>query len=64
MYEYWCWWSAPCSNYRRKVIVDSLHEVKDGFWVDRDFDYTKSDSGMYWIPPAGIKVVEKVKVDK
>ena len=34
---------------------------KDGFWINKDFEYTNGDDCKFWIPPAGIKYIEKIK---
>ena len=63
MFEYWCYWEASCSRYRQKAATESLHEVKDGFWVSKYFIYTKKiEDRMYWIPPSGIKFVKRIEV--
>lgn len=37
-----------------------LGDVRDGFWVDTDFEYSQISTSKYWIPPSKIEYVEKV----
>lgn len=40
--------------------VPSIGDIKDGFWVDEAFEFTKSQDAKYWIPPSRILHVEKI----
>ena len=50
-------------NVRRMATPDherwSLDDLKDGFWVTRDFTPCREMQGQFWIPPSQIVLIEK-----
>jgi hypothetical protein len=62
MYEYHCLWEAPVARFRKTAIAESLHELKDGFWINKYHRYTKHSGALYWIPPSAIKYIRRVEV--
>jgi hypothetical protein len=60
MYEYHCYWQTSNAKHPSVAVVESLHEVKDGFWLTRDYEYTRSEGAVYWIPSSRISYVKKV----
>ena len=45
------------------VMVDSVQNVSDGFWINKDLEYSKKfDECMFYIMPHHIKNIEKVMV--
>lgn len=44
-------------NERRTIAVDSLSDVKDGFWLDENLKFTKTSAAHVWIPPHRILCV-------
>jgi len=43
------------------VRVESIHEIKDGFWINSKKKFTKKSDCRYWIPPSQIMFVEKLE---
>lgn len=43
------------------VIVPSIAEAKEGFWINRDMKFTNGEDGLFWIPPSSILLVRKLK---
>jgi hypothetical protein len=70
MNKYICHYEAVMMMFRSdKKTTDytcegsSLFDFKDGFWIDGEGNFTKSD-GVYWIPPSRIYYVEKREVEE
>jgi hypothetical protein len=69
--KYHCHWGSPVTEFSRTAVADSFAELKDGFWVDSNYDYVKakdspskdSPSSKYWIPPSCIRYIKKVGAD-
>jgi hypothetical protein len=70
--KYHCHWGSPVTEFSRTAVADSFAELKDGFWVDDNYDYVKptghcnakdSPSSLYWIPPSCLRYIKKVEVD-
>ena len=40
------------------VTAERLSDLKDGFWINSDFNFTKVSDLKYWIPPAKILFIE------
>lgn len=40
---------------------EGIGAFKDGFWINRDLQLTKSDDCMFWIPPSQIEYIYKEK---
>lgn len=38
----------------------SIIQLKDGFWINDDHDYTCYDDAKFWLPPSAIQYIEKV----
>lgn len=38
----------------------SIIQLKDGFWINDEHEYTCHDDAKYWIPPSAILFIEKV----
>jgi len=36
-----------------------FEELKDGFWIDAQYQLVREPRGVYWIPPGRILVIEK-----
>lgn len=43
----------------RNLKIDSIDQVKDGFWLDHTYGLVGEESGtaMYWIPPSSLRTV-------
>ena len=59
--RYRCEYNASdiVSNPRRYVRVDTLADVKDGFWLNPYYEFTKGEDACFWIPPSAIRYVQK-----
>lgn len=45
----------------RVVDIPSISDITDkGFWLDKNFRFTKTSSAKYWIPASQVLMVEKV----
>jgi len=43
------------------VSIPSTEDAKDGFWLDKDYEFTRIEDDCHlWIPPAQIAYVEKI----
>lgn len=49
--------SRMCSKF---VLVDSIGDVCDGFWINGIYQFTKGSDCKWWIPPSAIIMVEKL----
>ena len=61
---YKCWFLSPSVieddaylYQKRYVVVDSPGQVKDGFWLDKDFVFARGGDERYWIPPNMIMTI-------
>lgn len=45
---------------RRSVVVNSLMQVKEGFWVNAKGDITNKSDCVTWIPPSRLICVDKI----
>ena len=61
MYKFNCYFKISLHPYQVCAVSDSFHKLKDGFWVDRTFNFTVGQEAVYWIPPSAIKYIEKVR---
>jgi len=45
----------------KKILPDNwrIWDVKDGFWVDDQFNPTRTNDAKYWIPPSQVLFVQK-----
>jgi len=58
--HYKCFFSTGDGKVYETEIPD-IGTAKEGFWVDECFEYTILGSQcVYWIPPSGVRYVEKV----
>ena len=48
----------------RVACADSLADLKDGFWINDDLEFTKGSDCRYWIPVSVIKLIEKDTIRK
>lgn len=49
------------SDVQSFVVSEKIEDFKEGFWLNRTFEFTTGDDAHYWIPPGRITYVEKVK---
>lgn len=40
--------------------IPSIVWALEGFWVNKEHEFTQLEDNKYWIPPSQIKLVEKV----
>lgn len=38
----------------------SLGQLKDGFWINDEHEYTALNDAKFWLPPSAILFIEKV----
>lgn len=50
--------STACRG--REILIPSIIDAKEGFWVTDIWIFTRDDDCKYWIPPGQILIVEKV----
>lgn len=43
------------------VIVPSIAEAKEGFWINSSMKFTNGEGSLFWIPPSSIVLVRKLK---
>ena len=43
----------------KTVIIPDISVATIGFWINRNKEYTQGSDARYWIPPSGIRFVEK-----
>lgn len=55
---YWCHF-ALSDMLTRSVRVDALADVKEGFWLNDAYEFTKGDDASIWVPPSAIYQVNK-----
>lgn len=48
-------WQEVCTT-----VVPSLEDVRDGFWVNRNCDFTKGSDSLVFIFPKNIQYVRKL----
>lgn len=41
------------------VYANDFSDLKDGFWVNEDYRFTKKSDAKYWIPPSVFKYITK-----
>jgi hypothetical protein len=51
-----------CVN--EKYATSGIFDFSEGFWVNEQFEFTKSSDAKYWIPPCRIYYIEKVEVEQ
>jgi len=39
--------------------AERIQDLKDGFWVDEAFNFTRASNCFYWIPPSAIRIIIK-----
>ena len=49
----------PPEGFEWDTRVPSISDIRDGFWTDRDGEFTKGADCKYWIPPSRILYVMK-----
>jgi len=42
--------------------VYGIEDFSGGFWVDRNFQFTKGSDCRFWVPPHAIKYIAKDRV--
>ena len=42
-----------------ETYVPSIGDIKDGFWVNNNYQFTTGSDCDYWVPPASILYVRK-----
>jgi hypothetical protein len=60
-YRYECEYSRFGYDTRYRFGFDSIDQVKNGFWVNHDGDYTNRDDCYEWIPPSKIQIIRKLR---
>ena len=45
---------------RRSAISNNMSDFTSGFWIDRGYEFTKTDDAKYWIPPSQIYFIAKI----
>lgn len=58
MTRYWCYFKMKNQNLTT-YSDGSLDDLKNGFWVNKSFQFTKKSDVHYWIPPSAIHFIEK-----
>jgi hypothetical protein len=58
---YVCYYQYGAGLHTRAVYVESIFDVMEGFWLNRELIFTKASNCRYWIPPSRILYVEKVR---
>jgi hypothetical protein len=46
------------------IEVRRLDEAMNGFWLDKNGDFTKYTRSKFWIPPSAIRYIEKIPETK
>ena len=41
------------------ALADTLCDLKDGFWINMKFEFTRVSDSRHWIPPSRILYIEK-----
>lgn len=41
------------------IAVPSIADVQSGFWVNKEYKFTRGEDALVWIPPASIIYVRK-----
>lgn len=61
MNNYKCHYKGPNGNINI-IAIDRISTVKDGFWINSDYEFTVASDCKFWIPPSRIQYVEKIKL--
>ena len=43
------------------VVIPSIAEAKEGFWINSNMKFTNGQDSLFWIPPSSIVLVRKLK---
>jgi len=64
MYYYYVEFFTSDLGGRYHIRTDCpLSEIKDGFWVNKDIEITKTSDACYFVMPHMIKHISKYRVD-
>jgi len=65
MNKYICHYEAKMMTLIQEYTceADCIFDLRDGFWIDGEGNFTKLD-GKYWIPPSRIFYVERREVEE
>jgi hypothetical protein len=58
---YRCEFQFPRGEIRPARSSDGIDAFRNGFWIDKDYQYTKGGDNVYWIPPTRILYIQKEK---
>lgn len=45
------------------VLIPDIQTAKEGFWINKNFDYTTGSDAYFWVPPANIFGVTKLETE-
>jgi len=46
-------------GFGRTIGIPSIADAQSGFWINRDYEFTRGEDCLIWIMPSSITYVEK-----
>lgn len=60
MSYYLCTYHNAYLGGTQKIVVPTIGDVMNGFWINGDHEFTKLSDNLFWIPPSQLILVSKI----